>query len=225
MRRVSRLRKAATIGENRGMKVLCVDDHPTVREGVAFLIAQEFPDLALVHAGSLAEAEQSMLADPDIRLVLLDLGLPDADGLKAVNQLRTKCPDATIVVLSAETMPDIIVAAIDCGASGFIPKTANAKEMLAALRRVLDGDIYLPPAVLNARAQHAIPREVLTPRQLDVLALLVQGKPNKLICRQLGLSESTVKTHLATIFQKLGVNSRTQAMLAAARAGLRLPRL
>jgi DNA-binding NarL/FixJ family response regulator len=161
MRRVSRLRKAATIGENRGMKVLCVDDHPTVREGVAFLIAQEFPDLALVHAGSLAEAEQSMLADPDIRLVLLDLGLPDADGLKAVNQLRTKCPDATIVVLSAETMPDIIVAAIDCGASGFIPKTANAKEMLAALRRVLDGDIYLPPAVLNARAQHAIPREVL----------------------------------------------------------------
>jgi DNA-binding NarL/FixJ family response regulator len=161
MRRVSRLRKAATIGENRGMKVLCVDDHPTVREGVAFLIAQEFPDLALVHAGSLAEAEQSMLADPDIRLVLLDLGLPDADGLKAVNQLRTKCPDATIVVLSAETMPDIIVAAIDCGASGFIPKTANAKEMLAALRRVLDGDIYLPPAVLNARAQHPIPREVL----------------------------------------------------------------
>ena len=207
------------------MKVLVVDDHPIIREGIRLLIAQEFLDLELLQAGSLADAEAAVVRESGIRLVLLDLGLPDADGLSALAALRSLCLDAAIVVFSAETMPDLMMSAIDGGAAGFIPKTMNASDMLAALRCVLAGEIYLPVELLpRTRLDHSNARELLTSRQLEVLSLLVQGNPNKLICRKLGMSESTVKTHLATIFQKLQVGSRTQAVIAAARAGLRLPK-
>ena len=128
-------------------------------------------------------------------------------------------------MLSADDSPDTVLAAIDAGAAGFIPKTARSGVMQQALRTVLAGGVYLPPAVLLApRAQTAEADTLtgLTPRQTDVLRLLIEGKPNKLICRELALSESTVKTHLASIFRRLGASSRTQAVVAAARLGLQL---
>lgn len=149
-------------------------------------------------------------------------------------RLREHAPQVTIVVLSADESPETVLAAIDAGAAGFIPKTARSGVMQQALRTVLAGGVYLPPAMLLApRAEAAAvaldpaPPDAdavtgLTPRQTEVLRLLIEGKPNKLICRELELSESTVKTHLASIFRRLGASSRTQAVVAAARLGLQL---
>jgi DNA-binding NarL/FixJ family response regulator len=202
------------------MKVLLVDDHAILREGVAMLLQREFAGLVLLQAGTLAQAMQALAEHADVGLVLLDLELPDAGGLEALVRLRATGHEAATIVLSAEAGRDRILGAIDAGAAGYVPKSANAREMLDALRRVLDGQVYVPAQVPFDGS--GVSATALTPRQLEVWALLVQGKPNKAICRQLGLSESTVKTHLAVIFQKLGVHSRTEAVVAAARLGLRL---
>lgn len=216
------------------MKLLLVDDHALLRDGLALVMAQEFIGLQMLHASTLAQAMAALQRDPDVRLVLLDLALPDGDGIQAMPQLREAAPTATLVVLSADERPDTVMAAIGAGAAGYIPKTADAEAMLAALRVVLVGGVYLPTSVLERRAADRPgsrtwspspqrPEDLgFSPRQADVLRLLIAGKPNKLISRELDMSESTVKTHLAVIFRKLDANSRTQAVLAAARLGLRL---
>jgi len=209
------------------MKTLLVDDHPLFREGLAMLITQGFPELALHQAGGIAEALEHIGREGDIALVLLDLGLPDSNGMQGLQRLREHAPEVTVVVLSANESPETVLAAIDAGAAGFIPKTSRLGVMQAALRVVLNGGVYLPEGLLG----HTPPTTEmdadaaalgLSPRQLDVLRLLIEGRPNKLICRELDLSESTVKTHLAAIFRKLNANTRTQAVVAAARLGLRL---
>ncbi len=204
------------------LKLLLVDDHALLREALGLLLAQTWPGLDLLQAGNLADA--CSLADnhPDLRLVLLDLGLPDAQGLLSLQVLHARAPWARLVVLSAHDQPALVLQAIEAGAAGFVPKTADLRQMQTALQRVLDGGIYLPPGV-GGPAPHTAVEPELTPRQRDVLALLVDGHPNKAISRQLGLSTSTVKTHLEAIFRELGVRSRTQAVLAAARLGLQLP--
>ena len=216
------------------MKLLLVDDHALLRDGLALVMAQEFIGLRMLHASTLAQAMAALQRDHDVRLVLLDLALPDGDGIQAMPQLREAAPTATLVVLSADERPDTVMAAIGAGAAGYIPKTADAEAMLAALRIVLAGGVYLPTSVLERRAADRPgsrtwspspqrPEDLgFSPRQADVLRLLIAGKPNKLISRELDMSESTVKTHLAVIFRKLDANSRTQAVLAAARLGLRL---
>lgn len=216
------------------MKLLLVDDHALLRDGLALVMAQEFIGLQMLHASTLAQAMAALQRDHDVRLVLLDLALPDGDGIQAMPQLREAAPTATLVVLSADERPDTVMAAIGAGAAGYIPKTADAEAMLAALRIVLAGGVYLPTSVLERRAADRPgsrtwspspqrPEDLgFSPRQADVLRLLIAGKPNKLISRELDMSESTVKTHLAVIFRKLDANSRTQAVLAAARLGLRL---
>ena len=221
------------------MKTLLVDDHSLFREGLALLITQGFPQLDLQLAGDIAEAMRQLEAHPDTELLLLDLALPDSAGTSGLIHLREHAPQVTIVVLSADESPEIVLAAIDAGAAGFIPKTARSGVMQQALRTVLAGGVYLPPAVLLAPRDEAADAAAvaaafdppapdadavtgLTPRQTDVLRLLIEGKPNKLICRELDLAESTVKTHLASIFRRLGASSRTQAVVAAARMGLLL---
>jgi len=218
------------------MKTLLVDDHSLFREGLALLITQGFAQLQLQQAGDIAEAIRQLQLNPDTELLLLDLALPDSAGMSGLICLREHAPQVTIVVLSADESPETVLAAIDAGAAGFIPKTARGGVMQQALRTVLAGGVYLPPsAVLGARDDAAAVAAAfdppvpdadavtgLTPRQTDVLRLLIEGKTNKLICRELDLSESTVKTHMASIFSRLGASSRTQAVVAAARLGLRL---
>jgi DNA-binding NarL/FixJ family response regulator len=216
------------------MKLLLVDDHALLRDGLALVMAQEFIGLQLLQAATLAEAQAVLQGDPDVRLVVLDIGLPDGDGIEAMPRLRELAPAATIVALSADERRGTVMGAINAGAAGFIPKTSEAGVMLSALRVVLAGGVYLPPSVLERRAPDRAgsgtwvptprqPEELgFSPRQVDVLRLLIEGKANKLISRDLDMSESTVKTHLAAIFRKLDANSRTQAVLAAARLGLRL---
>jgi len=216
------------------MKLLLVDDHALLRDGLALVMAQEFIGLQLLQAGTLAEAQAALERDPEVRLVLLDLGLPDGHGIEAMPRLREVAPGATLVALSADERPETVMAAIGAGAAGYIPKSAEASVMLAALRVVLAGGVYLPPTVLDRRGAQRDghntwspapqrPEDLgFSPRQADVLRLLIDGKPNKLISRDLDMSESTVKTHLAAIFRKLDASSRTQAVMAAARLGLRL---
>jgi DNA-binding NarL/FixJ family response regulator len=227
------------------MKLLLIDDHPLFRDGLSLLIQHRL-DLAehggaeVVEAGNLGEALAALARHPDVGLVLLDLGLTDRQGLGTLSEWRELAPQLPVVVLSADDRPGTIVAAIDRGASGFIPKTVEASVMQEALRRVLSGGVYLPPLPTDAVATAEAPPQDddalrdepvgpeatlgLSGRQLDVLRLLVEGKPNKEICRVLSLSESTVKTHLSAIFRKLKVSSRTQAVVAVARSGVSLGR-
>lgn len=207
------------------MKLLLIDDHALFREGVAALIEQRMPDVALQLAGNLNAARSVLAAHPDCRLALLDLGLPDSHGLDGIARLRELAPALPIVVLSADDRPETVLGAIDRGAAGFIPKSADSAAFASALREVLDGRVHLPrQALLGADTAQADDGEALglSPRQVDVLRLLVEGRSNKMIMRELELSESTVKTHLQAIFRRLGVSSRTQAVVAAARLGLQL---
>lgn len=202
------------------MKILLVDDHRLLAEALAGLIEARFPASTVQHAASLAEA-LVRVGDPT-DLVLLDLGLPDASGLDAVRAVRAHAPEVRIVVLSADDRPETVRAAIDLGASGFVPKQADSRLLLQALSAALEGRVTLPPTLLSQWPDAAeAPAVELTPRQHDVLRLLVGGHSNKLICRHLGLSESSVKTHLEAVYRRLGVANRTQAVVAAARLGLR----
>jgi DNA-binding NarL/FixJ family response regulator len=212
-------------------KALLVDDHAFLRDALSMRMAQELPFLTLLQAGSLAQARQLLQDHADVQLVLLDLTLPDGHGLDLLPQLRA-ATGATLVVMSADDSSETILAAIQAGAAGYIPKTLESAHMLEALRVVMAGGVYLPPKLLAGAGSNApgmaAPRARdpadlgLSPRQGDVLRMLIEGKPNKLISRELEMSESTVKTHLAAIFRKLDANSRTQAVVAAARLGLRL---
>jgi DNA-binding NarL/FixJ family response regulator len=216
------------------MKLLLVDDHALLRDGLALLMAQEFSGLQVLQAGTLAEAHAALQSHPDVRLVLLDLSLPDGNGIDALPRLRDAAPAAMLVALSADERRETVLAAIAAGAAGYISKTSQSGVMVEALRCVLSGGLYLPAAVLERRAterrdsgaadaaQRSTEDLGLSPRQVDVLKLLVEGKSNKLIARDLLMSESTVKTHLEALFRKLGASSRTQAVVAAARLGLRL---
>lgn len=207
------------------MKLLLIDDHALFREGVAALVEQRMPGVALHLAGDLNAARSVLAAHPDCRLALLDLGLPDSHGLDGIARLRELAPALPIVVLSADDRPETVLGAIDRGAAGFIPKSADSAAFAGALREVLDGRVHLPrQALLGADTAQADDGEALglSPRQVDVLRLLVEGRSNKMIMRELDLSESTVKTHLQAIFRRLGVSSRTQAVVAAARLGVQL---
>lgn len=216
------------------MKVLLVDDHSLFREAVALLLEMRLQVPAVLQAGHIAGALQVLREHPDVHLVLLDLALPDSDGTPGIARLREAVPHLRIVVVSADDREPTILAALDHGAAGFVPKTANAAALESALRDVFDGRIALPVHMLHDEssgaplsrppplldAGSAADTLGLSPRQLDVLRLLIEGKPNKLIERELDLSASTVKTHLAAIFRRLEVSSRTQAVVAAARLGL-----
>jgi DNA-binding NarL/FixJ family response regulator len=221
------------------MKVLIVDDHPLIREALANVRAELGPQVVALQAESLKGALAELTAHPDTTLILLDLMLPDAEGMSVLEQVRQAHPSVPVVVLSATDNRATVLAAIDGGAMGFISKRAASPVLVNALRLVLAGEVYIPPEVLRAET---LPRPIagataapaagsrrtgeelgLTPRQMDVLTLLVQGKPNKVICRELGLAEGTVKTHTAAIFRALAVANRTQAVFAVSRLGIQLP--
>lgn len=195
------------------------------REGLALLLAHEFPHWQLRQAGSFEQAAARLAEEPGIGLVILDLSLPDSRGLATLTQLRRHAPGPRYVVLSASDEPALVVEAIEQGAAGFVPKSAQTGAMLNAIRAVLDGGVVLPAsfgAGTAAPARSATEALGVSPRQSDVLRLLIEGKSNKAISRELGIAESTVKTHLETLYRKLDATSRTQAVVAAARLGLRL---
>jgi DNA-binding NarL/FixJ family response regulator len=219
------------------MKILAVDDHPLIRDALRQVLKVLDPDLHLISAASAHETLIEATANPDLNLVLLDLSLPDANGFEVLHQLREAHPGIPVVVLSATDDAATVMRALDDGAMGFIPKTSSNDVLLGALRLVLAGGVYLPTEVLrHSTATHPHPpaapgapqlevtcRDLgLTDRQAEVLALVVQGKPNKLICRNLNLAEGTVKIHISAILRALNVTNRTQAVVAVGKLGLKL---
>ena len=217
------------------MKILVVDDHPLICEALRQVLRALDPNIEVLEAGGGREALAAAEESDHLDLTLLDLALPDADGFEVLRGLRERHPSFPVVVLSASEQPEFVMRALDAGAMGFIPKTSSNELLLGALRLVLSGGVYLPAEVL--RQSHA-PTLVsgaaagasvgfrdlgLTQRQAQVLALVVQGKPNKLICRELDLAEGTVKIHVTAILKALGVSNRTQAVIAVSKLGLRLP--
>jgi len=208
------------------LKLLVVDDHPLLREAVQGVVTRLEPGAVVLGAEDSERGFAIADAEPDLDLVLLDLNLPRLAGIPALKAWRRRYPELPVVVLSSADDRPTVLAAIAAGAAGFIPKSSPNEVLLGALRLVLAGGKYLPPEALGpgARAARAatgrdssLKTLGLTDRQAQVLKLLAAGKSNKLICRELDLAERTVKAHISAVFRALGVTSRTQAALAAAK--------
>jgi DNA-binding NarL/FixJ family response regulator len=227
------------------MKVLLIDDHPLILSALQSVIQGVGDDVTVVGAGSARAARETLKTDSDFDLVLLDLALGDADGFDVLVEFRAKYPALPVVVLSASDRSSDVIRSIDLGAMGFVPKRASNESLFEALRMVMSGGIYVPPMTMGSerspeprpegdtvpgvlrvvrdnaegapfQTQAPLASFGLTPRQTDVLMLLLQGKPNKLIARDLNLSVETVKDHVAAVLRTLNVSSRTQAVLAVA---------
>jgi DNA-binding NarL/FixJ family response regulator len=210
--------------------VLVVNDHPLIRQAVAEILGGLAGGMHVIQAETVPAALAELAAHPEVALVLLDPAIADGDGGSGFDRIRTGRPDVRIVALCAPSGRAAVLAALARGAMGFIPDRSPPGVLLNAVRLVLAGQVYLPPEVLRGgetvEPVAPAPRRdgpSLTPRQLEVLALLIQGIPNKLICRSLTMAEGTLKTHVATIYRELGVSNRAQAGFAVRRLGLRLP--
>lgn len=215
------------------LKLLVVEDHALVREGLVQTLRQLESDVRIFESGDFEAASALLEQEQDFDLVLLDLGLPGVDGLSCLGIIRQRYPAIPVVIVSAYDDAHTVNRALKNGASGFVPKAYSSERLIAALREVLEGRIFTPeqmmPVNLGADLPHApiggksAPSEFgLTERQSEVLAHMVRGKSNRDIAEQLGLSEGTVKIHITAIFKALGVASRTQALVAVARYGIKL---
>jgi len=206
------------------MKVLIVDDHILFRDGMKFLL-QELTESIEISDAEDCESAIILAQETPFELVLMDLKMPGSIGVEALVKFRKACPETPVVVLSGEGTPSIVREAIQNGAMGFLTKSSPHEIMIQALRLVLSGGIYLPPTVLAQSDQVTEPRpdiEALTKRQLEVLRYLIEGKPNKIIAKNLNVSEHTVKAHLSAVFSVLGAHTRTEAVYKAAKSGLKL---
>lgn len=202
------------------MKILIADDHTLFREGMRHVLARLADDVEIIEAGDCAQALHAVETYRDIALVLLDLHMPGRDGFAALETFSQRDAALPIVVLSGSEDRRDMRRALDGGAMGFIPKSATAAVMLSALRLVLAGGIYVPPQMVQALEPNPDHLTALTPRQLDVLKRVIDGKPNKIIADELTLTEATVKAHITAVFKALNVSNRTQAARAAERLGL-----
>jgi DNA-binding NarL/FixJ family response regulator len=210
------------------MRLLVVDDHSLIREAVRHVMQALAESVTVLTASDCHEGFAIAERESDLEVLLLDFNLRGLSGVQAITAWRQRHPALPVVVLSSADDRATVLAAMAAGAAGFIPKASSNEVMLSALRLVLAGGKYLPVEALApdgsapVRAADAVSVESLglSPRQLEVLELIARGKPNKIICDELGLAERTVKAHVTEVLRALGVSSRTQAALAAARLGL-----
>lgn len=202
------------------LKLLIADDHPMVRDALASALAQAFAGSAIAMVGSLLQVQEALEREPETDALLLDLDMPGMDGLTGLGVLRSGHPTVPIIIVSAAREAEIVRRAYEFGASAYIDKSASLEKIAGTVRAVLDGEIFTPPdaPATDSFAQRA---SQLTPQQWRVLALMVQGDQNKQIAYKLGVGEATVKAHVTVILRKLGVRSRTQAVIEA--RGLALP--
>lgn len=203
------------------MDVLLVDDHPLFTAGMRCLLHGLDNTLTMDEENTCEDA-LNRLKTAHYDLLLLDLNLPGIQFMGALDSLRAAAPDTAIVVITAEDDPRIVRDAIEHGALGFIPKSSTPDLLIHALKVVLAKGIYLPVTVLELVRQHSAPLPALTARQMQVLRGVIAGQSNKAIAKSLNLSDATVKAHLTLTFRTLGVSSRTEAIYASAKLGLRL---
>jgi len=200
---------------------LIADDHPLFRGALREAVTGVFGQAEVAEAGSFEEVSELLERGSDVDLILLDLSMPGVRGFSGLMYLRAQYPGLPIVVVSANDDPAVIRRCMEFGASGFIPKTLGVEALRHAIARVLQGEVWTPPDVdltkqSDAATSALIARlSTLTPQQVRVLMMLSGGLLNKQIAYELGVSEATVKAHVSAILQKLGVESRTQAVIAA----------
>jgi DNA-binding NarL/FixJ family response regulator len=223
------------------MKILVTDDHALIRDALRGVLKQLRSDASVFEASDSRQAMRIIEDHPNLDLILLDLNLPDRDGFSVLADLRERYPAIAIVVLSALQDRRNVIRALDLGALGFIPKSTPREVMLSALQLVFSGGIYIPAEILGreetsllqspplkqandlARVQ---PTDLgLTARQIEVLALMAQGRTNKAISRTLDLAEPTVKNHITAILKALKASNRTEAVIAVGKFGWELPRV
>lgn len=197
------------------MKILIVDDHPLFRAGFHAVLEQSALEAGVLSVSSVPEAMQAMQRDGDIGLVLLDVHLKGDDGFNALKQIGTRFPTTACIMISGDDQESVAARAINSGASGFIPKSFTADEMIAAIQKVLAGEVFVPA---KSTLQSPEPSG-LTLRQLEVISMLGRGFSNKEIARALDVAERTVKAHVSAVFEALNVRNRTQAVLVAQRRG------
>jgi DNA-binding NarL/FixJ family response regulator len=207
------------------MAFVVADDHPMVRDALAAALKGGFDGARIAFAGTLAETQAAIETNPETDLVVLDLDMPGMLGLAGLAALRASHPSLPIAIVSATTNSAAMRQAVEMGAAGFIPKLAAADRFLDAVRAILSGAIWLPDEakdeVLASRDRDLAQRAaLLTPQQHRVLSLLAEGMANKLIAYEMQISEPTVKAHVTEILRKLGVTSRTQAVILAQRLAL-----
>jgi DNA-binding NarL/FixJ family response regulator len=214
-----------SVSPGAGLAFVVADDHPMVRDALASALKGAFPDAKIGFAGTLAETQAAIEAAPETDLVILDLDMPGMLGLAGLAALRAQHSSLPIAIVSATTNSAAMRQAVEMGAAGFIPKLAAADRFLDAVRAILAGAISLPDEAkdeaLASRDRDLAQRAAqLTPQQHRVLSLLAEGMPNKLIAYEMQISEPTVKAHVTEILRKLGVTSRTQAVILAQRLSL-----
>jgi DNA-binding NarL/FixJ family response regulator len=196
------------------VKILIVDDHALFRAGLRMLLGTMGQDVRCLEAASVAQAVAVLDQHGDIELCLLDLTLRNEQGLGAIQRIKETIPQVAVVVVSGAEDSATVRSCIDAGAMSYIPKSVAPDVLTHALERVLAGAVYLPEQVASVLADSPPPM-TLTARQLEVLQGLSRGLPTKLIARELGLSEHTVKEYITGIFRALGVHSRTEAVIKA----------
>ncbi|MBK8184546.1 MAG: response regulator transcription factor [Candidatus Competibacteraceae bacterium] len=226
------------------MRILLVDDHTLFREALLHVLKQFESSAVVIEAATAKEAIRLAAHYHDLDLILLDLALPGSSGLSALPELRELRPTVPLVILSASEEPLSVRQALRMGAMGYIPKSCSSHEMISALRLVMAGEIYVPPALLSALEALEMPPaasgtdspgetparpppahndagfEGLTPRQLEVLRLMAQGLSNKTIGKRLNVAEGTIKLHVTAVMRALHAANRTQAVIEAGRRGL-----
>jgi len=221
--RGQRQKGLASLNGSNSYRVVIADDHPLFRGALREAVAGLVDHMDIAEAGTFDEVTELLDRGGDVDLILLDLTMPGVRGFSGLMCLRAQYPSVPVVLVSANDDPSVIRRCMDFGASGFIPKTLGVEAMRAAVASVLKGGVWTPPDVnldggSDAQAADLIARlATLTPQQVRVLMMLSEGLLNKQIAYELAVSEATVKAHVSAILQKLGVESRTQAVIAAAK--------
>jgi two-component system nitrate/nitrite response regulator NarL len=211
------------------MKLLVVDDHPVLRGGLCALLQQLANDVIVLEAANAEDGLGLVVQNQDLDIVLLDISMPGMNGFAAITEFGRLRPELPVVVLSSSENPKDVREALAQGALGYIPKSANQQTLLAAVRLVMNGDLYIPPVILDGadtvrlthfRSSESEEKRLLTDRQVSVLRAMSEGRSNKEIAFTLALSEKTVKAHVTAIFKILDVVNRTQAASIARKRGL-----
>lgn len=204
-------------------RILIVDDHPLFRDALRMALSAARLAPHIVEAGSLEDAATQLGRYGSVDLILLDLKMPGVQGLSGLAYVRASYPAVPVAIVSGHEEPAVIRRALALGASGFVPKSTPAETMRGAVAAILAGDVWVPPGLGPSSAEDAVLDTLsrrlatLTPQQLRVLMMLKEGKQNKQIAYELDITEATVKAHVSAILLKLDVDSRTQAVIAAAR--------
>jgi DNA-binding NarL/FixJ family response regulator len=205
--------------------ILIADDHPLFRGALGQAIGTLMPDARVMEASGMDEVGSLLAASKEVDLILLDLTMPGVQGFSGLIYLRAQHPELPVVIVSASEEPTVIRRALEFGASGFIPKSLDVDQIGAAIQAVLAGDTWIPPDIDLSGSEDAESADLirrlatLTPQQVRVLMMLSDGLLNKQIAYELGVSEATIKAHVSAILDKLGVDSRTQAVIVAGRIG------